>query len=733
MRLFLASLVFSAVAVTAADRGWLEPRSHQLWVSASASSAGPVRPSVVPRAPEAVFEAAPEPDDAEAELEPPSEAPSPFVVHVESLDVPTADAEPSPTFRVKVACGDKTFEARTNPDEPSAAFANLPDGPCQVAVDEPGWSRGVADVTIGEDLETTVTVSRPVALVVKVVDSHGRAVPGAQLTVTSVDGPPVGELLRRALPHAVVTQTLAEGAAMGPSDLSYPERPPRMPELVFDESENPSGDPREPLAPEVPQPEELPAIDPSWVTLTMPASGTLELAELPEGTFHLAASAPGATEGFRDLTLTAGQREVVALVLEQKASVEVTVSGAADPSAVEVSLTQAGADVAAGTLVAPGRYRFDDVPPGAVDVQVALNGSTVAMKAVLLGEGETKRVDLQVSVGEVEVRVAGLTPDVEELPIHPGRHKRAAYTAVRLDCGEGAELLTWQSALSGSVATFEEVPTGARCRAFLNDRPLAGSAEVVAPGKGQLTVSSNSLELVAPGEKDFLAVTLTGPAGAMSANGTGHAVVHNIAAGRYTVTGRLGDGQAHATIDVTGAPGQRVTLSKARPLCFSVRAVDATSGESISVSLTAYVRGPSGSWDPADGAPVSSDRPGDHACFVGDAVSRVVVSTNGYQTRSFGAGQEDLGEVRLTPHATDSIALADDVALGTDGALVVQGHASGTVGLRTGDVILAIDGRSTANLVWEEISDLLGGERGSALSLSVRRAEGVQELTITRT
>ncbi len=711
MRLFLASLVFSTVAVVAAERGWLEPESHQFRVVASVTPAPGVarREALPPRLPQDTAEPEAVADSQEEAL---SDG-SPFVVHVERADTPDDEAEPPPSFLVRVVCQGTTYEGRTGEEDPSATFANLPEGPCEVEVAEPGWSLGVAEVTIGEDSEITVAVSRPATVAVKVVDGRGRPVAGARLTVTSPDGQPVGEQLRRALPGAVVAQ-------------AEPERPPRPVEFVLEEG---GGEPVEAAVPMAE--EEVPPVDPSWVTLSVPASGELELPRLEGGTFHLTVELGGSTTAVRDVTVMGGQRVEALMVVEKKATLDVLVRGADDASALEVVLRQDALEVPEAALVAPGHFRFEGIEPGEVTAQVMLRGSAVALQPVLLGDGDARRIELSVSVGEVAVSVAGLiAPQLEES--RSGRQAKRAGLAVRLDCGEGDGLLTYAAALSRGVATFSEVPTGVRCRASLSERPLAGSVEVVAPGRAQLTVSENQLELVAADARAPLVVTLTGPAGGTSASGVGSVLVSGIAPGRYEVAGRLGDGAVHATIDVSGTAGQRFTLSPANPVCFSAHPVDADTGEDVGASIAAYERAPSGELRAAQGVFITSEDVGTRACFVSDSLAKVVVSAGGYTPVSFTATRADLGEVRLVPHPSVSVGLVDDVTVGGGGGYVVSGQSSRGLGLRTGDQLVAVEGHATAELAWEELADLLGGAPGTPLHVTVRRAEGVRELALLR-
>ncbi len=64
---------------------------------------------------------------------------------------------------------------------------------------------------------------------------------------------------------------------------------------------------------------------------------------------------------------------------------------------------------------------------------------------------------------------------------------------------------------------------------------------------------------------------------------------------------------------------------------------------------------------------------------------------------------------------------------------VLEGSPAQQAGVEAGDVILIIDGRSSRNISIEEASQLIRGESGSPLSVTLRRKDGSQEtLVLTR-
>ena len=64
---------------------------------------------------------------------------------------------------------------------------------------------------------------------------------------------------------------------------------------------------------------------------------------------------------------------------------------------------------------------------------------------------------------------------------------------------------------------------------------------------------------------------------------------------------------------------------------------------------------------------------------------------------------------------------------------VLDNSPAKTAGIAVGDTILLLDGRSSKNLSLESASELIRGESGTELSVTVRRADGSEEtLTLTR-
>ncbi|NIT78380.1 MAG: hypothetical protein GWO44_16220, partial [Thermoplasmata archaeon] len=54
-------------------------------------------------------------------------------------------------------------------------------------------------------------------------------------------------------------------------------------------------------------------------------------------------------------------------------------------------------------------------------------------------------------------------------------------------------------------------------------------------------------------------------------------------------------------------------------------------------------------------------------------------------------------------------------------------------GIEAGDIVLEIDGRSTAGITLDEAVELLRGERGTRVNLKVQHVDGtIEEITIVR-
>lgn len=63
---------------------------------------------------------------------------------------------------------------------------------------------------------------------------------------------------------------------------------------------------------------------------------------------------------------------------------------------------------------------------------------------------------------------------------------------------------------------------------------------------------------------------------------------------------------------------------------------------------------------------------------------------------------------------------------------VPEGMAGDTAGLRVGDEILSVDGRDVRDLAPGEVAELMRGEVGSTVSLTVARGDEVVRLRVKR-
>lgn len=64
--------------------------------------------------------------------------------------------------------------------------------------------------------------------------------------------------------------------------------------------------------------------------------------------------------------------------------------------------------------------------------------------------------------------------------------------------------------------------------------------------------------------------------------------------------------------------------------------------------------------------------------------------------------------------------------------VVMEGQPAEKAGLKEGDVILAIDGKPTKDIPFNETSDLVRGEAGTTVTLTIKEGEGSKDIQITR-
>ena len=76
------------------------------------------------------------------------------------------------------------------------------------------------------------------------------------------------------------------------------------------------------------------------------------------------------------------------------------------------------------------------------------------------------------------------------------------------------------------------------------------------------------------------------------------------------------------------------------------------------------------------------------------------------------------------------------VGFGEDDALLVRevfpGAGASDAGIRAGDEIVAVDGRSVAALGVDRANEAVRGPAGSTVDLSIRRAETISTITVRR-
>ncbi|WP_251440596.1 S41 family peptidase [Veillonella intestinalis] len=65
-------------------------------------------------------------------------------------------------------------------------------------------------------------------------------------------------------------------------------------------------------------------------------------------------------------------------------------------------------------------------------------------------------------------------------------------------------------------------------------------------------------------------------------------------------------------------------------------------------------------------------------------------------------------------------------------ATAIEGQPAATAGIKSGDIIVAIDGIKTSTLAMEDASKMIRGEEGTQVVLSVMRDNEIKEFTITR-
>jgi len=706
--LVIAALVFSALAIAAAQLGWFDPTTPPT----TPAPAPAAQPRAQPRAPRAQAPATPDDDDdapADLPMESSEEGTtrvSVVLVDAELVDELEADAEAEhrlPPFQVTLTCGE--YHAAATSADATATFSDVPQGvDCLAVARAPGWSVAARRGFAGDEL--SLEVSRAAALEVRVTDGHGRPVPDAYLTVRSSDGEPIADVI-----GALTTAATAVIPAVAPG-AGEADPPP----------EGAPADPAEVDETELPQ-----EVDPSATTLAMPASGVVSLEGLVRGMYTVEVSAAGHAAAFREVSVAAGGRTVSAFVMERSARLTVAVSGV-DPAEVVLALEQDGSSEGPAEA-AEGRppqsvFHFPELHPGEAWLDVEVRGRSVLRQKVSLGEGEDKKLDLPLSLGTVEVVVDGSLPSPPRQVGRPGR-------TVMVSCGE-SQLVTL--ATQDNHAELEAVQAGTRCVGWLPDAPQV-AAEVRAPGTLRLVAAPNALEVVGRDGAELLQLVLTPAEGAeRSARLTGRGVARlaNVTPGRYTLTGSLGQSPVEMPVEVQPTGVQRVVVSPVAMKCFTARVVDRASGEPIDGRMVGYAKAKNGYQEvlTADWVP-SED--GLRQCFDAQKVAVIVVSSEGHAPAVLSAGATSLGTVALAGAEAFDRQLVEAVRPDESGAMVVdaQNGLTTSLGLRSGDRLISIDGRDVAQMVPEEVEGRLSGASGAPLRLAVRGSDGLRELTVT--
>lgn len=727
--LILAALVFSALAIAAAQLGWFDP-SPQPLTAAPAPVARAARPvaSAEPEDGEAASaEPAPEPGEAEA-----TEV---SVVDADAMNADPAEA-PLPPFQVSLSCGD--FHAVATTEDGATTFAGVPTGvDCLAVARAPGWSISGKHLFAGDAL--SLEVSRAAALELRVADSHGHPIAGATVTVRSDDGQAIADVVG-SLSTASAQGVILEGVADPP------------PEGAEAGGEDDAGEPQ---------------FDPTAVTLTVPPSGVVVLDSLTRGTFLVEVDAPGRASAFRDVAAASGGRTVSAFVLERAAQLTVAISGV-DPGDLVVAVEQGGASVGPDEVVEgaapPGVFHFAELRPGDAWVDVEVRGASVARQKVSLGEGEDQKLELPLSLGAVQVVVdASLPPPPQGTVLaltravpnaatnQPPQQQADAFRAllseegsvepqlqrpppprpgvrvgraVMVACGDNPPVTL---ATQEDHAELAAVQAGARCVAWLPEAPQI-AAEVRAPGTLHLAAAPNALEVVAKDGAELMRLQLA-PADGVGRptrlTGLGLVRLANVTPGRYTLSGQLGPSPVELAIEVQPSGVQRVVVSPVAMKCFTAQVVDRATGEAIDARLVGYQKAKNGYQEV-----LTSDGP---PCFDAQKVAVIVVSADGYAPAVLGAGATSLGTVALAEAAAGERILAEALHADESGALVVDAQGDGvpsSMGLRPGDRLMSIDGRDVAQMVPEEVQGRLSGATGASVHLAVRGSDGLRELTV---
>ena len=63
---------------------------------------------------------------------------------------------------------------------------------------------------------------------------------------------------------------------------------------------------------------------------------------------------------------------------------------------------------------------------------------------------------------------------------------------------------------------------------------------------------------------------------------------------------------------------------------------------------------------------------------------------------------------------------------------VYEGNPAAKAGIREGDTVIAVDGKSTLGLPHEEVSDLISGLGGTTVALTIKRGEETLEIDVER-
>jgi protocatechuate 3,4-dioxygenase beta subunit len=488
----------------------------------------------------------------------------------------------------------------------------------------------------------------------------------------------------------------------------------------------------------------------------------------------------GTSESF---TLAEGETKTVKIVLGGGASIAgvVKYDDGTPAAGVHVIAIERINGMGFGSLdevtAADGKYRLTGLRKGNVEVTIRQdNASTPVNKSVTLADGEQKTgVDLELPKPGLKIAGTVVTADgkpvtgasVTALVEHDGRVMRFGGRPER-------------AVLSGDDGSFtiDDVSKGTyTVSAFHGSHPDGEAKGVQAGATGVRVVmpagaSIAGIAVSASGQPvtDYAVSLLPGPAGKetpmernrrlnMGAFENPVRRVHDpagafafdrIKAGSYelkvtTSDGRSGsetvslqDGEQKTGVRVALAAGVRVTG----------RVLDVEGGKPIAGASVAAV--PLGTISRGD--QVKTDGEGGFVVenVPSDQPLRLTVNTEGYlpDYRELeapkGKSQVDVGAVKLLRGDQEAMfgppadrGTAGLGAANRDGHAVVSNVGKGTpaekAGIKTGDAILAIDGRDVRELGGSTLGYLLRGKAGSSVTVEVQTAGGeTRKVTITR-